>query len=480
MKTPLKRLSTILLGVVSLLISLASYAQQPAFLTNGLVAYYPFNGNANDASGNLNHLTPIGSPVYTTENIEGVFRTSVSLSGISDGFTLNKPLAGTEFVRYPMTVSFWRKGVGSDSAVNVESSDAALFAVGGILTNNIIRTDQNRNLQNQHDRNPFMMVYSGDYSPDVWIQTVFVLNEKLSRAFINGHTVVQANLSPLDTASALKQTSQLYIGVDPFLGWGEYWSGQLDEIRIYNRALSDAEVKALYNYESKPPGPRIATATAQVVNGFVVGATVTDGGYGYTNTPSVTITGGGGSGATAKATVVNGVVTAITVVTTGSGYTSTPTITIDPPPFPPRRATGTTQVINGFVVGATVSDGGFGYTQPPNILLIGGGGTGATATAIVQNGVVTGITIVNSGTGYTSAPVVRIASPPFSPSLSVEVSRVTVTLKVVQGLKYQLESTADMSTWSPTGPAFVAEDESVIQEFPVNTTGRYFRIRQVP
>jgi hypothetical protein len=264
--------------------------------------------------------------------------------------------------------------------------------------------------------------------------------------------------------------------------WGDWYTGLLDNIRIYNRALSADEVKALYDYEKVPAtsNPRIATATAQVVNGFVIGATVTDGGNGYTNTPSVTITGGGGTGATAKATVVNGVVTTITMLTTGSGYTSTPTINIDPPPFPPRKATATSQVINGFVVGATVSDGGFGYTQPPNVLLVGGGGTGARATAVVQNGVVTGITIVNSGTGYTSAPVVRIASPPFNPSLSVEVSRVNVTLNVVQGLKYQLESTADMITWTPTGPAFVAEDESVIQEFPVNTTGRYFRIRQVP
>ncbi len=35
-------------------------AQQPAFLTDGLVAYYPFNGNADDGSGNLNHgVVPI-------------------------------------------------------------------------------------------------------------------------------------------------------------------------------------------------------------------------------------------------------------------------------------------------------------------------------------------------------------------------------------------------------------------------------------
>jgi len=256
----------------------------------------------------------------------------------------------------------------------------------------------------------------------------------------------------------------------------------MDDIRIYNRALSDAEVKALYDYENvpQPSNPRIATATAQVVNGFVVGATITDGGSGYTNAPTVTISGGGGSGATAIALVENGAVTKITIQNPGTGYTSVPTLTIAPPPFPPRRATATSEVVNGFVVGAKVSDGGFGYQEPPAVLLVGGGGTGAKAVATVANGVVTGITITSPGTGYTSTPLVRIASPPFSPELNVEVSRVKVAIKVILGRKYQMESTKDMVTWTPTGPAFIAEDEELEQEFEIDAVGRYFRINQVP
>jgi hypothetical protein len=61
------------------------------------------------------------------------------------------------------------------------------------------------------------------------------------------------------------------------------------------------------------------------------------GGSGYTESPTVTITGGGGTGATAEARVVNGVVTTINVTNKGSGYTTTPTVTISAAP-----ATGTT------------------------------------------------------------------------------------------------------------------------------------------
>jgi hypothetical protein len=258
--------------------------------------------------------------------------------------------------------------------------------------------------------------------------------------------------------------------------------GAVDDLRIYNRALSESEVKALFDYESQsqPQNPSIATATAQVVNGFVVGATITSGGSGYTNNPVIAITGGGGTGAKATANQFNGVVTSITITNPGSGYTSTPTITIAPPPFPPRKATSMAQLVNGFVVGTKITDGGFGYDSPPAILLIGGGGTGATAVATVANGVVTAITITNPGTGYTSAPVVRIASPPFTPKLAIETSKVYVRMSVVLGRKYQLEASTDLNTWTSTGPAFIAQDEELVQEFDVNQVGQYFRINQVP
>ena len=52
------------------------------------------------------------------------------------------------------------------------------------------------------------------------------------------------------------------------------------------------------------------------------------GGYGYSDVPTVTITGGGGSGATAQAVVANGVVVAINMLTAGRGYVSMPTVSI--------------------------------------------------------------------------------------------------------------------------------------------------------
>jgi hypothetical protein len=62
--------------------------------------------------------------------------------------------------------------------------------------------------------------------------------------------------------------------------------------------------------------------------------TITDGGSGYTSTPSVTIsspTGPNGEVATAFATLENGVVTEIDIISSGSQYTGTATVTISAP-----------------------------------------------------------------------------------------------------------------------------------------------------
>jgi hypothetical protein len=251
----------------------------------------------------------------------------------------------------------------------------------------------------------------------------------------------------------------------------------------HRNTWNDCDENLYHGYILEIPNkkqPIIAIGAAQIVNGFVVGVTIINCGNGYIDNPSVTVTGGGGTGAKATANQINGVVTSITITNPGSGYTSTPTIIIAPPPFPPRKATGTAQIVNGFVVGTKITDGGFGYDSPPAVLIVGGGGSGATGTATVQNGVITAITITSSGSGYISAPSIQIASPPFAPSLDIEVSRVSVRLKVVLGIKYQLEASSDLKIWASTGPAFVAQAEELAQEFDVNQVGRYFRINQVP
>ena len=60
----------------------------------------------------------------------------------------------------------------------------------------------------------------------------------------------------------------------------------------------------------------------------VLGVTVVSGGTGYTSAPTVTLSGGSGTGATATATVANGKITGFTVTNPGSGYNSAPSVAL--------------------------------------------------------------------------------------------------------------------------------------------------------
>lgn len=70
-----------------------------------------------------------------------------------------------------------------------------------------------------------------------------------------------------------------------------------------------------------------ATAQAAISGGAVTGFTIVTGGY-YASTPTVTVTGGGGTGATGTAVLTGTAVTSITLTNGGSGYTSAPTVSL--------------------------------------------------------------------------------------------------------------------------------------------------------
>ena len=71
-----------------------------------------------------------------------------------------------------------------------------------------------------------------------------------------------------------------------------------------------------------------ATGTVTLNGDIVDSVTITDGGEYYTSAPTVTFSGGGGSGAAGTAIISSGgLVTGVTINTAGTGYTSAPTIT---------------------------------------------------------------------------------------------------------------------------------------------------------
>ncbi len=146
-------------------------------------------------------------------------------------------------------------------------------------------------------------------------------------------------------------------------------------------------------------------------------------GSGYTGTPIVSISTApfGGTNATAVAITTNkaGVysIDSILLTNAGTGYLSPPTITISGGGGTGAAATCSIQTTDFGVISITPSDNGVGYSTIPFVTVSGpiGGGTTATAVAVINSDTqVSSIRLVNPGTGYTSGdtPTVTIASPP--------------------------------------------------------------------
>jgi hypothetical protein len=179
-----------------------------------------------------------------------------------------------------------------------------------------------------------------------------------------------------------------------------------------------------------------ATATATIVNGFVVSATVSNGGYGYSNAPLVRFIGGGGSGAQAVAVVSNGVVVGITITDAGIGYTNAPLVVIEPPFIPnpvldlaPMSFLTFSNLTLGGVYQLQQLVGWYWSNQPVSFtatnalytqMVAGVADSGdyrlafnpvpaqAFATVQVVNGFVMGATVSSGGSGYVTSPAVTV------------------------------------------------------------------------
>ena len=422
-------------GVVSANAALAVSDQDPA-LWRGLVAYYPFNGNANDASGNGHN--GFAENTYSTTNQFGQPNSAL-------GF------AGNSWVYVPYSPSLFTTNYSVSLMFNCKTN----FVGVTILRSGCASTEPFRGygLSGANGTQDYGFAdFSGtapsatcfipisNWQQDYWYNLIFTRNGSTAQLYLNGALIASETNTP---PYAPVHSSPLYIGsqsVDPTTSdptkppWS-FLTGIIYDARFYNRALSASEVQQLYAYESTGP-VRTATASAVLSYGFVVAATISDGGYGYTNTPTVRIIGGGGSGAQAVAVVSNGVVIAVNVLTAGSGYTNTPVIVIDPP-FIPNSVLGIAPM--SFLAFSNLTLGGvyqlqqsvawYWSNQPVSFtatnalytqMVAGVANSGdyrlalnpvpaqAFATATVSYGFVVHATVTSGGSGYVTSPAITI------------------------------------------------------------------------
>jgi hypothetical protein len=225
---------------------LASSVQGQVFLTNGLVAYYPLNGNANDASGNGNNGTT--NDVKYVTNQFNVPNGAIQFNGGSSAVTV--PASSSLNLTDSFTLSGWL------SSKSLNQSVSGLIAKGGssIATISWMARwgDEESHfslwLGNGGTYQEFLSKGSYNFGTGTW--EAFLVSFNITNGTVNIYT--NGNLDSTYTTT-LKPNSTpngvLMLGNQVSFN-GNQLVGCLDDIRIYNRALSTNEVQAVYQFES--------------------------------------------------------------------------------------------------------------------------------------------------------------------------------------------------------------------------------------
>lgn len=210
----------------------------PINLNTGLVAYYPFNGNSNDESGNGNHLTQLNGLLLTSDR-SGQSDKAFHFDGVDD--YLSAPYsASLNSVNYADGYTFcaWVKTAGDYFIFCKPSGYDLHYRFWGNLNA----------IQSQCDT--YYSIGSISITPDKWTSIICVKK--------NGHVYFYKNGSMVSLVTATVDAwpvniqTPLEIGRDAH-GPVEYTNGSLDDIRIYNRPLTEAEIQLVsenYTYYS--------------------------------------------------------------------------------------------------------------------------------------------------------------------------------------------------------------------------------------
>ena len=212
-------------------------AQVPSYVpTNGLVGWWPFNGNANDESVNGNNGTNNGATLTTDRfgNTDKAYSFDSDAQNINCGNSTTLGLT----TNTNLTLSFWTVSPNnrwpyiSKYQNNVPSN--CNYGVGNGNQNYVVTGNGQNNysisISNTSSWVHFCFVYSG--------------NNDTLKVYLNGNLIQTNQIILANNIS----TSNLIFG-PRFNPSGTYFApnGNLDDIGIWNRSLTDCEIQDLYN-----------------------------------------------------------------------------------------------------------------------------------------------------------------------------------------------------------------------------------------
>ena len=212
---------------------------------SGLKAFYPFNGNTNDVSGNNYNGTNIGATL-TTDRL-GNPNAAYSFNGINNYISIP-----TNVFDYPeFTYAAWV------NMNNLTDFAQTVISIGNIGADQVINVyNQNNVIGNQYFTFFSYTGYASSNLPNIMVPTTNTLNKwqflvgtrSLTelKFYVDGAlvgsiatTLPPAYSTPIQATIGARSRNDI-----------QFFSGKIDDVSIYNRVISAQEVSNLYNYNT--------------------------------------------------------------------------------------------------------------------------------------------------------------------------------------------------------------------------------------
>jgi uncharacterized protein (TIGR02145 family) len=270
----------ILLTSLLVLVSSLGFSQSvPSYVpTNGLVGWWGFNGSAQDGSGNGNHGTVNGATLATDRfgNQNGAY----SFDGVDDYIQLQSPLLNNA-----ITISFWAYddgGYPNTYSINPRYVSSEFCNGGFALVNNVVNSPNGIFFARNRGSSSDALFSTVSPAYQVNQNIVFTYDGNVGKFYINGNLV-----SSISNTGNITTSANLFFGKSGCNNAGQMidaFNGKLDDIGIWNRALSQQEITNLYNAQLPTQIslclPAITTTSPSSVgtDSVVIGGNITNDG----------------------------------------------------------------------------------------------------------------------------------------------------------------------------------------------------------
>jgi hypothetical protein len=243
----LRRIRKEKISLLLLLFCFCSVSHAQVNLNSGLVAYFPFNGDANDYSGNANHGKVHGATL--TNDRFGKTNGAYIFDGVNDYINVSHNISLN--MANSISILVWVKL--NDTSTN--DQDIISKTESGSFSLVYKETDQkvsgNRFCFFLKSGNAYKYFYSTTLNANSkWICVAATYNDSIVRIFIDGNL----NAEYVCSGAIVNNKSPLVIGNES-VQLNDPFDGLIDDIRIYNRALSTEEVKLIYTSPQAKAGP---------------------------------------------------------------------------------------------------------------------------------------------------------------------------------------------------------------------------------